>query len=206
MTDHITKYGYKFPKGNIPWNKGLTKETDTRVKNSSELNKRHIPWNKGTHGVMKCSDKLRKKRSEISKSVDHPGLTFSGRKHSEATKKKMSESTKGEKNHNYGKISGENNPAWAGGITSIYQRIRGSIEYNEWRKQVFIKNNFKCWACDSSKNINAHHLILVKDIVKTFQIRSFSQALNTPFLWNPVNGITLCGECHNRMHGKKKKK
>lgn len=40
------------PKGRIPWNKGLTKETDPRVAKNSESTskgcKGRIPWNKGT--------------------------------------------------------------------------------------------------------------------------------------------------------------
>ena len=37
--------------GAIPWNKGLTKETDERVKAQAESIKGHIPWNKGKIGV-----------------------------------------------------------------------------------------------------------------------------------------------------------
>lgn len=33
--------------GAVPWSKGLTKETDKRIKHISEINKGHIPWNKG---------------------------------------------------------------------------------------------------------------------------------------------------------------
>jgi len=37
--------------GAIPWHKGLTNETDERMRHMSEAHKGHIPWNKGKTGV-----------------------------------------------------------------------------------------------------------------------------------------------------------
>ena len=77
-------------KGQIPWNKGLTKETDERLKkyadslrNYYEENKR-IPWNKGLTGVQESWNK---------------GLT----KETDERLKKLSEDRMGENNPNFGK-------------------------------------------------------------------------------------------------------
>lgn len=37
--------------GAAPWSKGLTKETDERVKHISDANKGRMPWNKGKTGI-----------------------------------------------------------------------------------------------------------------------------------------------------------
>ena len=49
-------------KGQVPWNRGLTKETDSRIKASSgSMKKGNIPWNKGK----KMSEEYNKKKSVI---------------------------------------------------------------------------------------------------------------------------------------------
>ena len=47
-----------FKKGYSPWNKGLTKETDERVKKTSELNKGRIGTMTGKHHSKKTKDRL----------------------------------------------------------------------------------------------------------------------------------------------------
>jgi len=97
-------------KGKPIWNKGLTKETDERVKNMGKgmsgknhyfygklLSKEHrrkiSEGNKGKHTGKYFSLETRKKMSEASK----------GRHHTEETKRKISEGHKGEKAYWYGK-------------------------------------------------------------------------------------------------------
>ncbi len=100
------------------WNKGLTKQTDKRIRLMGEKHKgfRHteeskrkmsqslkgrVTWNKGkklhykvwNKGLTKETNEIIKKESELHK----------GRKLSEETKRKLSELNKGEKNPNYGK-------------------------------------------------------------------------------------------------------
>jgi hypothetical protein len=54
-----------------------------------------------------------------------------GRKLSLDTRKKISESHKGEKSY-----------LWLGGITDKNMKIRNSFEYKEWRKSVFERDNY----------------------------------------------------------------
>jgi len=84
-------------KGRIPWNKGLTAETDIRVrkmaiasrgKNLSKTHKRKISEaNKGK----KRSDETKRKMSETHKGKNNH---MYGKRHSEETKQKMSETRK----------------------------------------------------------------------------------------------------------------
>lgn len=67
-----------FKKGRIPWNKGLTKETDSRIKGC-------VPWNKG----LKLEDDPRLK-SSWNKGLPKEKQPYYGRKHSEESKQKMS--------------------------------------------------------------------------------------------------------------------
>ena len=110
----------KVHKGKIPWNQGLTKETDARIlsrKHSEETKEKISAGNKNKY----VSEETRKKISESRKgkklskearqniSEGHKGLIpwNKGKKLSKETKMKMSEAQKGEKNHFYGKHHSE---------------------------------------------------------------------------------------------------
>lgn len=87
--------------GIIPWNKGLTKEIDKRVKDNAEKT------GKTLHRLYE-EGKL-KTNSEYMKRLYKEGIFINpmkGRHHKEETKRKMSESKKGEKAYN-----------WMGGIS-----------------------------------------------------------------------------------------
>ena len=64
---------------------------------------------------------------------------------------------------------------------------RKSIKYKEWRKQVFLRDNFTCQECKSKKDIHPHH------------IKPFAQYRDLRFVIS--NGITLCSKCHGKIHG-----
>lgn len=63
---------------------------------------------------------------------------------------------------------------------------RKSELLNEWRKQVFKRDGYKCQECGSRKQIHAHHIIAWStDSKKRFDIS---------------NGVALCAECHSTKH------
>ena len=48
---------------------------------------------------------------------------------------------------------------WKGGKTPINQRERSSKAYTEWRKAVFVRDNFTCQICGQvGGKLNAHHI------------------------------------------------
>jgi len=107
--------------------------------------------------------------------------------------KRMSDARKGKKASPETRIKlsamrqGENNPNWRGGISSSRDKLRGSVEFKEWRIVVFERDNYTCRTCGKrGGELNAHHIIhLAVDITKAVDVD---------------NGLTLCVDCHKLEH------
>ena len=74
-----------------------------------------------------------------------------------------------------------------GGITSVNEKIRKSLEYKLWRESVYERDNYTCVFCMiKGKRLNADHI--------------------KPFAYYPElrfaidNGRTLCVECHKKTN------
>lgn len=105
---------------------------------------------------------------------------------------------------------GKNSPSWKGGITPLHFLIRDLDEYHEWRKSVFLRDNFTCQECFRTKiYLEAHHIkdfhFILQEFLQTFDQFSPLEDKETlvrlatkyePF-WNVDNGKTLCKKCHN---------
>ena len=106
-------------------------------------------------------------------------------------RKKISESKIGKKNPMYHKY-GKKNPNYKNGESNIRKLLWGRCEYTEWRNKVFKRDNFTCQIYRNNKggNLNAHHIKNFKDYPK--------------LRYDINNGITLCEECHIRIHKKLK--
>lgn len=80
---------------------------------------------------------------------------------------------------------GFNSHNWKGGITPINEAIRKSIEYKEWRRAVFNRDNYTCiWCNKKDKTIQADH------------IKPFATFIELRF--DVDNGRTLCKDCHRK--------
>ena len=139
-----------------------------------------------------------------------------GRKHTELSKKKMSEWQKGIRHSiktefkkgiipwNKGKKGlwqwpkeireklcgsrkGNRNGNWKGGVTPLHLIIRTSKEYRIWREAVFKRDNYSCVWC----GISGSKAYLQADHIKTFaDYPELRFALD--------NGRTLCINCHKK--------
>jgi hypothetical protein len=83
-------------------------------------------------------------------------------------------------------LKGENSPQWAGGITKEWQKWRSAhgSDFEKFRKIVLKRDGGKCRICGSTEKIHAHHII------------SVAECRAVAFL--PMNGVTLCIDCHKK--------
>lgn len=76
---------------------------------------------------------------------------------------------------------------WKGGIRTIHQTIRGSIEFRAWRGAVFSRDNWTCQKANTNHiELNAHHIV------------NFSEYPALRF--DIDNGITLSADAHREFH------
>lgn len=112
-----------------------------------------------------------------------------GKHHSEKTKKKISFKKKGVK---LPSITGEKHPQWKGGLTPYYRQIKNSLEWKNWRKTVFERDNYICQKCGiKGGKLHPHHPFPVKRLIKT---------IFEKYIFDINNGITLCKNCHKLIH------
>lgn len=97
-------------------------------------------------------------------------------------------------------LTGEKNGSWKGGVTLINIAVRGMPEYAQWRKKVFIRDNYICQKCNYSKGhiIEVDHKIPLAWLIKFYNITNIIEAAQCKELWNIKNGITLCTFCHKK--------
>lgn len=76
--------------------------------------------------------------------------------------------------------------AWRGGRATEREQWQGSVECREWRKAVFVRDNFACVLCQASA---ANGTRLEADHIKPW---AFYPELRA----DVSNGRTLCKPCH----------
>lgn len=144
--------------------------------------KKNIPaWNKGK----KWSEEIKGKMSSshVGKPVKNKGVPMS-----EEQKRKISESLMGRPTGR----TGEKSNLWRGGRSREYDKLKNSIEWKNWRRAVFERDNYTCQKC-VSKNY--------KGLGRTIEIHPhhIKDRKNFPELQFEVsNGQTLCVDCHRQ--------
>lgn len=92
---------------------------------------------------------------------------------------------------------GENNPKWIKDRSKIKNKkyaIRFSYEMNQWRDEVYKRDNYTCQMC-GNRSSEGNHLELNAHHIKRFS--------DYPGLRTDVdNGITLCERCHKKTYCK----
>ena len=179
---HIGKVGQhlspnsEFKKGMTPWNKnkkGIVSQ-ETRDKMSKSAKKRPP-----------MTEETRRKFSEARKRLPN---YMEGKKHTEETKKKMSESHRGDKSS-----------FWRGGITKLAAKIRGCFKYRQWRSDVYQRDDYTCCICGvKGGKLHADHIKTFSLILRENNIITLKQAIECEKLWNINNGQTLCVPCHKK--------
>jgi 5-methylcytosine-specific restriction endonuclease McrA len=94
---------------------------------------------------------------------------------------------------------GEKSWLWKGGISPVNHQIRQCLEYKNWRRDVYGRDNHTCiWCGKVGGRLNADHIKPFSKIMEENNIKSLEQALLCEDLWNTDNGRTLCFECHKQ--------
>jgi len=171
--------------------------------NSGQFQKGYKSWNVGIKSWVKPW--LGKHRSEETKGKLRSFMK--GRHHSSETEFKK------------GQFSKEKHPNWKGGITLLWNRIRGLVEYQQWVKEVFKQDNYICQICyKRGGKLNVHHntksfSVILQEFLKEYNQFSPIEDRETlvrlamkyqPF-WDINNGITYCVECHKKFHKAQRK-
>jgi len=217
------KFG-RFIKKSIPWNKGVPCSEESRRKLSKIQKEKYSrgyinPFSKRTHSkkirkVISKRTKLAMQNPEIKEKISKthigkhrsPKTEFKkGFKHSEEWKKNQSWRFEGENNPFYGRthsdkikkklsdiFSGSKNHFWKGGVSKINKRQRRSLKFRQWRETVFKRDKYACQIC-GIKSGNGKHIDF-----HPHHIKPFSQFPKLKFDIN--NGITLCKNCHLKIH------
>lgn len=149
-----------------PSRKGIKDSKETRLKKSIRLK---MEWKNGKRtlpiGLKHYTPHTEESKKKMSQS-------HKGNLKSIETRKKLSRALKGAKSY-----------LWKGGITSINYQIRHSLEYKLWRESIFQRDNYTCvWCGQRGGVLNADH------------IKPFSLFPELRFAID--NGRTLCRECH----------
>jgi len=140
-------------------------------------------WRKAKTCSYKCSNNLPKSRMK-------------GKKQTEYTKIKISDSHKGIIPINIlrGDFTGANHPSWIKDRTKIKkQDERNNPNDKQWKYAVYKRDNFKCKIADKNckGRIEAHHILSWRDYPE--------------LRFNINNGITLCLAHHPRKRAEEKR-
>lgn len=95
---------------------------------------------------------------------------------------------------------GAKNNFWKGGVTSLYNQIRGSFKYRQWRSDIFTRDKFQCIFGGKKHGweLHADHIKQMALIVKENKIKTLKEAMECNELWDINNGRTLCVPCHKK--------
>lgn len=140
-----------------------------------------------------CADKSNIGKKQSKETIRKRFIWNKEYKHSDLTKEKIRTSALGNNGGrgNSGKIKikmrGENHWNWKGGVGRHKRNYASKqVEYKNWRKDVFRKDNWTCVNCGNKKDIVAHH---IKSWFKFPELRYVVD-----------NGLTVCKSCHSGIH------
>lgn len=156
-----------------------------------------VPWRKKISKTLmghSVSKEIRKKLSKARQSKKTGYAFFKGKKLPIETRKKMSKAHEGEKCH-----------LWKGGITSVHNKIRHSLEYRLWREAGFKRDNYTCQICgQKGKELHFDHFpisfsSILNEVINLYGLENlYENAMSYDKFWDINNSRTLCKNCHKK--------
>jgi len=148
---------------------------------------------KRTKKIKENLGKINLGRKQSSEAIKNRMASRKGYRHSEDVKEKIKKSLIGhevilETRRKLSQYRGEKSSNWNGGTSSLYKRMRHTLEYRLWRESVFKRDNYTCIWC-GARNGDGKAIILNADHIKPF-------AYYPELRFAIDNGRTLCVDCH----------
>ena len=99
---------------------------------------------------------------------------------------------------------GEKNHAWRGGISPLYESVRSTSKYLDWRDAVYKRDNYTdvITGEKGNGNLNAHHIVPFAEIMRKNNITTLEEAFACAELWDVNNGITMIDKNHIAYHAR----
>lgn len=137
-------------------------------------------WSHTQFCSIKCAAKWKFENCNSIKEVLAEGRRLAHNELSEQRAANISKSHRGKP-----KPRGEKNRNWKGGARYARHTVMGQLEYKVWRASVFKRDNWTCAICNSTSEIQAHH---IKGWEAYPELR-----------YEQTNGVTLCKPCHLKV-------
>lgn len=189
-------------KGQLPWITGRKHTPETKAK--MKLAKvGHIPWNKGTHGKMNIWNKGIKIDKEKYPDIGHT------KKHSEETKKKMSEKATGRKHskERNKKISEAMKVRIIKPETIEKLKNRCGSKNPNWKEQKADRKYAVDWTKTLKRSIRERDKYVCRlcGEPQTDKAHAVHHIDYNKYNCSPNNLITLCQKCHGKTNYNREK-
>jgi len=186
-------------------------------KSYSEIAK-ELGWSKSSVGYylkkydIQLADHKVRQREKTLRGENHPMFgkpgTLTGRHHSDETKKKIGAAHLGvpeppvsEETRKKLSAAQKKRPRKPDSErkTPLYRAVRILPEYKMWRTMVYERDGYTCQECQTrGGELNADHVVALSAIMRTYNVKTVTDALACKELWDLDNGVTLCVPCHKR--------
>lgn len=78
--------------------------------------------------------------------------------------------------------------------SQTYQELLRTPQWQEKRKQILKRDNYRCCNCGSSSGLEVHH--------RQYHILKVTGSFRKPWAYSDRNLVTLCANCHKAGHKK----
>lgn len=131
---------------------------------------------------MKGKQMSAESRQKMSEAAKRRASNRIGKRHTAETRQKISAITRERT------ARGEQHYAYSHGQHQRNLEDRRSVEYQHWRDAVYARDGYTCQHCGDSRggNLQAHH---IQPYAEFPELR-----------YDVANGLTLCRDCHERVH------